>query len=82
MKLATSCALKRCTAKAPVYFLLRKVILLHRLLSNDELKEAGAIIFDEFHERHLETDLSLALTLQLQNKKRPDLKDRCNVRHS
>jgi len=49
-------------------------ILLQRLLNNDTLKEAGAIIFDEFHERHLETDLSLALTLQLQTAKRPDLK--------
>lgn len=49
-------------------------ILLHRLLNNDELKEAGAVIFDEFHERHLETDLSLALALQLLNRKRPDLK--------
>ena len=49
-------------------------ILLHRLLKNDELKEAGAIVFDEFHERHLETDLSLTLALQLQSTKRPDLK--------
>jgi ATP-dependent helicase HrpB len=49
-------------------------ILLHRLLKNDQLKEAGAIIFDEFHERHLETDLSLALTLKLQSAKRSDLK--------
>jgi ATP-dependent helicase HrpB len=49
-------------------------ILLNRLLQNDILSEAGAIIFDEFHERHLETDISLALALQLQHTKRPDLK--------
>jgi ATP-dependent helicase HrpB len=48
-------------------------ILLNRLLSNDPLNEVGALVFDEFHERHLETDLSLALALQLQHK-RPDLK--------
>lgn len=49
-------------------------ILLRRLLDNDVLDEAAAIVFDEFHERHLETDLSLALALQLQSSKRPDLK--------
>jgi ATP-dependent helicase HrpB len=49
-------------------------VLLNRLLSNDPLKEIGAIVFDEFHERHLETDLSLALALQLQKNQRPDLK--------
>ncbi|MDP4209990.1 MAG: ATP-dependent helicase HrpB [Bacteroidota bacterium] len=49
-------------------------ILLNRLLRNDLLNEAGAIIFDEFHERHLETDISLALALKLQQQHRPDLK--------
>lgn len=49
-------------------------ILLNRLLQKDELHDAGAIIFDEFHERHLETDLGLSLALQLQTQKRPDLK--------
>lgn len=49
-------------------------VLLNRLLQNDHLNEVGAIVFDEFHERHLETDLSLALSHQLQSKYRPDLK--------
>jgi ATP-dependent helicase HrpB len=49
-------------------------ILLNRILQNDLLPEVGAIIFDEFHERHLETDLGLSLALQLQTQKRPDLK--------
>ncbi|NJK98028.1 MAG: ATP-dependent RNA helicase [Bacteroidales bacterium] len=48
-------------------------ILLNRLFSHDLLKDVGAVIFDEFHERHLETDLSLALALKLQSSKRPDL---------
>jgi ATP-dependent helicase HrpB len=48
-------------------------ILLNRLLNNDPLNEIGAIVFDEFHERHLETDISLALALQLQQNQRPDL---------
>jgi ATP-dependent helicase HrpB len=49
-------------------------ILLNRLFNHDTLTEAGAIVFDEFHERHLETDLSLSLAVKLQKEKRPDLK--------
>lgn len=49
-------------------------ILLNRLLNKDNLPNVGAIVFDEFHERHLETDLSLALAVKLQQIKRPDLK--------
>jgi ATP-dependent helicase HrpB len=49
-------------------------ILLQRLLQNDQLTEVGAIVFDEFHERHLETDLALALARKLQVTVRPDLK--------
>ncbi len=49
-------------------------ILLNRLLSNDLLNEAGAIVFDEFHERHLESDATLALSMKLQVSHRNDLK--------
>ncbi len=49
-------------------------ILLNRLLNHDPLTDIGALVFDEFHERHLETDLSLALAIKLQKEKRPDLK--------
>jgi ATP-dependent helicase HrpB len=49
-------------------------ILLNRLLSHDPLTQIGAIVFDEFHERHLETDLSLALAGKLQSTQRADLK--------
>jgi ATP-dependent helicase HrpB len=49
-------------------------ILLRRLFSGDELNGIGALVFDEFHERHLETDLGLGLALLLQKEKRPDLK--------
>ena len=34
----------------------------------------GLVIFDEFHERSLDTDLGLALTLDVQRALRPDLK--------
>lgn len=49
-------------------------ILLQRLLRSDKLSDTEAIIFDEFHERHIETDLCLALARELQMKSRPDLK--------
>jgi ATP-dependent helicase HrpB len=48
-------------------------ILLRRLISDPTLKDAGAILFDEFHERHLFGDMTLARALQLQKTVRPDL---------
>ncbi len=39
-------------------------ILVRRLQSDPELSGVALVIFDEFHERSLDSDLSLALTLQ------------------
>ncbi|HEX4974947.1 MAG TPA: ATP-dependent helicase HrpB [Pseudomonadales bacterium] len=39
-------------------------ILTRMLLDDPSLAEVGLVIFDEFHERNLESDLSLALCLQ------------------
>ncbi len=49
-------------------------ILLRQLLQDPELRGVAAILFDEFHERHLYGDITLARTLQLQETTRPDLK--------
>ena len=49
-------------------------ILLRRLLSDRALSGVGAVVFDEFHERHLDGDLTLAMTLALQKASRPELK--------
>ena len=49
-------------------------ILVRRLLEDPELKGVGAVVFDEFHERHLQGDLALAIVLELQRERRPDLK--------
>ena len=49
-------------------------ILTRMLQSDPELKQVGLIIFDEFHERHLNSDLSLALAHQCQQLLRDDLK--------
>ena len=45
-----------------------------RLLQDDSnLSGISAVVLDEFHERHLHTDLTLALVSALQNSTRPDL---------
>ncbi|HEY5037231.1 MAG TPA: helicase-related protein, partial [Chthoniobacterales bacterium] len=49
-------------------------ILLRQMLQDPELGGVAAILFDEFHERHLYGDITLARALQLQENKRPDLK--------
>jgi len=49
-------------------------VLLRRMLSDPELKGITAILFDEFHERHLYGDITLARALSLQESARPDLK--------
>src|SRR5579885_1879638 len=49
--------------------------ILTRLLQHDpSLADYGAVIFDEFHERSLQADLGLALTLDAQRLFRPDLR--------
>jgi len=49
-------------------------VLTRRLLSDPLLENAGCVVLDEFHERHLEGDLALALLRRLQKTRRPDLK--------
>lgn len=49
-------------------------ILTRRLQTDPALEQVGLVIFDEFHERHLQTDLGLALALDSQCVLRPDLK--------
>ena len=49
--------------------------ILTRLIQSDpELAGIGAILFDEFHERHLHGDLGAALALDVQASLRPDLR--------
>ena len=54
--------------------------ILTRMLQDDPelggsgLQGVGALLFDEFHERHLAGDLGLALALDVQTSVRPDLR--------
>lgn len=49
-------------------------ILLRQMSFDPTLRGISAIIFDEFHERHLYGDISLARARQIQQAQRPDLK--------
>ncbi len=49
-------------------------VLTRRLLQDPQLRGVSAVVLDEFHERHLQGDVALALLLQLVRGPRPDLK--------
>lgn len=49
-------------------------ILTRRLQSDPDCADVGLIIFDEIHERHLQTDVGLALARDVQASLRPDLR--------
>ena len=49
-------------------------ILTRRLQNDPELSDVGLLIFDEFHERSLDGDLGLALSLDVQRGLRDDLR--------
>lgn len=49
-------------------------ILTRMLQSDPALEEVGVVVFDEFHERSLQADVGLALTLHARTLLRPDLR--------
>lgn len=49
-------------------------VLTRRLLSDPQLQHVSCVILDEFHERHLDGDVALALLRRLQQTSRPDLR--------
>ncbi|HVU28143.1 MAG TPA: ATP-dependent helicase HrpB [Verrucomicrobiae bacterium] len=65
---------ENCTsAKTKIRFVTEGV-LLRQLIDDPQLRGVSAILFDEFHERHLYGDITLARALDLQEQSRPDLK--------
>ncbi len=51
-----------------------EAILVNRLIADPELPGVSAILFDEAHERHLDSDLGLALALETRGVLREDLR--------
>jgi ATP-dependent helicase HrpB len=49
-------------------------VLTRRLVADPLLKNVGVVVLDEFHERHLQADLAVALLRRLQRSERSDLK--------
>jgi ATP-dependent helicase HrpB len=49
-------------------------VFTRRILADPGLASVNAAVLDEFHERHLDGDLALALLRQLQQTRRPDLR--------
>lgn len=48
-------------------------ILLRRILADPELRGIATVVLDELHERHVETDLTLAMLRDVRDTLRPDL---------
>jgi len=64
---------RRITARTRVAIVTEGILT--RMLQDDPLLDGvSAVVFDEFHERHLASDLGLALCLEVQASVRPDLR--------
>jgi len=62
------------TSKATRILVMTEAILVNRLLEDQELGGVSALLFDEAHERHLDSDLALALALETKGVLREDLR--------
>jgi ATP-dependent helicase HrpB len=62
----------RKTSAATRIELVTEGVLTRRLLSDPELRGVGCVVIDEFHERHLDGDLALAMVARLRES-RPSL---------
>ena len=62
-----------CTSESTRICFVTEGILLRWLQDNRTLSNIGAVVFDEFHERNLLSDVALALIKHLQKTQRPDL---------
>lgn len=62
------------TSKATRILVVTEAIFVSRILADQELDGISAVLFDEAHERHLDSDLGLALALETQSVLREDLR--------
>ncbi|HTL74299.1 MAG TPA: ATP-dependent helicase HrpB [bacterium] len=65
---------ENCTSKKTKIRFVTEGVLLRQMIDDPQLRGVSALLFDEFHERHLYGDITLAQALDLQEKHRPDLK--------
>ncbi|MXO72516.1 ATP-dependent helicase HrpB [Alteraurantiacibacter buctensis] len=62
------------SSKATRLLVVTEAIFVARILADQELAGVSAVLFDEAHERHLDSDLGLALALESQSVLRDDLR--------
>jgi len=65
---------ENCTSARTKIRFVTEGVLLRQMIDDPQLRGVSALLFDEFHERHLYGDITLAQSLDLQEKHRPDLK--------
>ncbi|NBV35004.1 MAG: ATP-dependent RNA helicase, partial [Proteobacteria bacterium] len=65
--------LDRVVSKATRIRYVTEGVLLRQMLADPTLRGVSAVCFDEFHERHLYGDITLARALEIQETTRPDL---------
>ena len=66
--------LERCAGPATRIEILTEGLLVQRLLHDPELADTGLVIFDEFHERSVFADFAMAMTRDMRDVLRPDLR--------
>jgi ATP-dependent helicase HrpB len=64
---------ENCTSERTKIRFVTEGVLLRQMIEDLALKGVSVLIFDEFHERHLYGDITLAQALDLQEQSRPDL---------
>jgi ATP-dependent helicase HrpB len=65
---------ENCTSARTRIRFVTEGVLLRQMIDDPELRGVSVVLFDEFHERHLYGDITLARALDLQEQQRPDLK--------
>ena len=65
--------LENLTSEATRIRFVTEGVLLRQMVNDRALRGVSALVFDEFHERHLYGDITLAQALDLQESARPDL---------
>lgn len=63
-----------CSSPETRLLILTEALLEKKIIVDPKLSDVGCVIFDEFHERNLHSDIGLALCRELQMLERPDLK--------
>src|SRR5206468_4996288 len=65
---------EQCGGRATRLWFVTEGVLGRQLAADPFLEEAGVVVLDEFHERHLQGDVALAVVRHLQETVRPDLR--------